>query len=167
MNCLLNHLALSVMAYNLLAAKSEVRELRVRITQSLRKKGIDCDRVAVIDHGHRGYHLSKCICVQWGENVDDSSRKDMNSATHVRKSHVRKGPDVRNQADRERQEWILGQLELGRKLRAPDIHLHFGCALTTSHRDLQVLAKQRRIEFVGAKSVGHCRRVPDAGSSSG
>ena len=129
--------------------------------------GIDCGHQDVVENdGYQGYRLREWIKVRWAEGaplpahdrVSDLGDRD-NDRVSVRvddrdNDRVNAPANVRV---KRRREWIIAELDGGRKLRVPDIAKALGCSEKTAQRDLGALRTAGKIDFTGSPRGGHYR----------
>ncbi|WP_425618145.1 response regulator [Anatilimnocola sp. NA78] len=73
---------------------------------------------------------------------------------HNRAVHDSTTDVLRDADDDVRIEWILQQIQVGRRLKGPDIVERFGCSSKTAYRLLKSLRERGEIQFVGSPRVG-------------
>ena len=115
-----------------------IRDFRAQATQlMLEEAGITCGREDVIKTTKQGYRIGDKIVVNGrGQAVGEDSALSGDESFNPR------------------QEWALGQLRAGVRLRAAAIAKEFGCSSTTAKRDLADLRRRGIIKFVGPARTG-------------
>ena len=96
-----------------------------------RECGLECKRYDVLDSRSGGYHFTRWLSVQvvgeWAVELGLVAEEDV----------------IEEQAPRvnERQQWVLDQIDVGRKLKQKDVLAHFDrdCNASTVKRDLKGL----------------------------
>jgi DNA-binding response OmpR family regulator/biotin operon repressor len=162
------------------AISSAVSKFRARVVAELAERyeftvGSD----DVIQSRGAGYRLNKWIRVSYADgdprqtltggqpssqattsltlvDTQGTSNSPMAAGTNA---VVRTEPLVSDANQAQRRQWIISQLRLKRKLRAPDIARELECSVQTIRLDIEALRKAGRIEFVGAAKSGYYRLV--------
>jgi CheY-like chemotaxis protein len=120
-----------------------VRDFRENVTRLLQEQcGLLCQSQDIIRSGGPGYRLHEWISVR--NFTDAKTEQPVPAATGVADAAVN-----------ERQQWIITELNRGRKLRTPDIATELRCSPRTIKRELDVLRSEGLIEFVGPSKTGH------------
>jgi DNA-binding response OmpR family regulator len=113
-----------------------VSAFRRKLTSLLAENGIEGTDESVIMSGRSGYQLHPNL------TVDVQSLPPQQG-----------GMSDPGQTPEDRQSWILGELENGRKLRRADLEKKFRISLATAKRDFRILNEQ--IEFTGPGAAGY------------
>lgn len=151
-----------------------VGDLRNRISEALRKElNIECGPEDVILSRGPGYRLKDWITVQDGESAQDQGRPGATTATddpnrdpnREPNRDPNRDPDDPKDVAATRRRWILQQLAINRRLRAPNVIRQFDCSLATAKRDLQMLKNAGTIEFVGKPRTGYYRLTTPPGQA--
>ncbi|WP_425614257.1 response regulator [Anatilimnocola sp. NA78] len=161
-----------------------IRGLRTNISQVLSNQNITSDGSDVIHNRGAGYQFGPRVRVIDGESsvlgaiMDNVPGRDVHNRTvhdvhnpRVHDVHDVPIPGVHNRAvydsttdvlrdadDDVRIEWILQQIQMGRRLKGPDIVERFGCSSKTAYRLLKSLRERGEIQFVGSPRVGFYER---------
>jgi DNA-binding response OmpR family regulator len=97
-----------------------VSAFRKKAVQELRKGGFEADNDGILTSGRSGYELAPSIRTPVGMTAFPAEPQTV-------------WPEVR-------QDWIIKQLETGRKLRRIDLQTHYGISIETAKRDLKAVA---------------------------
>ncbi|HEY4311730.1 MAG TPA: hypothetical protein VGN12_19950 [Pirellulales bacterium] len=141
-----------------------MRDLRNDITKALLTHGsLRCGRTEVILSGGIGYRFAESITVEHdGQQHDGILTTDGDSNVRGVRDldvrDVREPVDASNPVSSLRQEWILAQLSLERRLKARNVADRFKISRKTAERDLTALREGGRIEYVGSRRNG-CYRI--------
>lgn len=119
-----------------------VSPFRKRVVQLLADQGIAASDDSLIVNGRAGYQINQDLAVE-----DRSERESDGSDGSDNPEPI---------GAEERQEWFVGQLAKGAKLRRRDLERQFGISTATAKRDLAAIAD--RVEFAGTGAAG-CYRL--------
>ncbi len=122
-----------------------IRDFRKNVIDLLLEhNGIVCQSQDIIRSGGPGYRLHEWIKVR---DSSESKRTEVEPA------------GVADTRVNERQQWIISQLNRGRRLRTPEIATELRCSPRTIKRELDVLRSEGLIEFVGPSKTGYYRNA--------
>jgi DNA-binding response OmpR family regulator len=113
-----------------------VSAFRKKLANLLAENGFAATDDTVIMSGKSGYQVNP------GLTVDDQSQQA-----------PRKTKDELGESPADRQEWILQELNAGRKLRRKDLEKHFRISTATAKQNFAMLDGQ--VEFTGTGAAGH------------
>lgn len=113
-----------------------VSAFRKKLINLLAENGIAGTEDTVVTRGKSGYQLNPALA------VDDQSHQA-----------PRKTKEELGESPADRQEWILGELRDGRRLRRKDLEKRFKISTATAKRDFGLL--DGRVEFTGTGASGH------------
>jgi CheY-like chemotaxis protein len=157
-----------------------IRGLRKNISQALLSQNIQSDGADVICNRGAGYQIGERVVVVDSSDVGtiegivpdvrnrtvrivpDSLVHDVPNPSvhnvHDQGGHNSKVDGLCGGNDDVRAQWILQQLEMGHRLKGPDVVAKFGCSSKTAFRLLKCLRESGRIKFVGSARVGFYQR---------
>ncbi len=126
-----------------------IRDFRTKAFSLLRSElRIEVGREDIIQSGDRGYQLTEKITVV---NGNDPVRDPANEPDEP-------DPALQNEPDMsltERQEWVVGQLQEGRRLQIGMAIKELKCSRSTAKREIAGLRERGLIEFIGNGRAGH------------
>ena len=124
-----------------------IRDFRKNVIDLLLEhNGIVCQSQDIIRSGGPGYRLHEWISVR--DSTEAKARESDPTAAGVADAPANG-----------RQQWIITELNRGRRLRTPEIATELRCSPRTIKRELDVLRSEGLIEFVGPSKTGYYRSV--------